>query len=105
MLSLVACGLRLDEHSWPSFLMLSFCLCCVCCQSAEDEALINKVRSAKVAKRYELRKKLAKVEPAIDEQFCAGRILGMVPFVDNRSFTWVHCCAMRGSFWFIVRIL
>ena len=47
-----------------------------CVQSAEDEAIINKVRSKKVMKKYEARKKLAKVETALDEQFSAGRVLG-----------------------------
>ena len=49
---------------------------CVCVQSADDEAAINKVRSKKVTKKYEARKKVAKVETPLEEQFSAGRVLG-----------------------------
>ena len=38
--------------------------------------MINKVRSKKVAKKYAARKKVAKVETALEEQFSAGRVLG-----------------------------
>ncbi|XP_065163833.1 small ribosomal subunit protein eS8 [Atheta coriaria] len=40
-----------------------------------EEALINKKRSKKVAKKYEVRQRTAKVEPAIEEQFTTGRLL------------------------------
>jgi small subunit ribosomal protein S8e len=45
-------------------------------QTEKEEAVINKVRSKKLTKKYEARKKIAKVEPALDEQFSAGRLLG-----------------------------
>ena len=65
---------------WCHGLFNSFATSCpidtFCVQSAEDEAIINKVRSKKVMKKYEARKKLAKVETALDEQFSAGRVLG-----------------------------
>jgi len=52
-----------------------------CCytdvKSAEDEARINKKRSKKAQRKYEKRKKTAKVEPALEEQFVSGRLLGM----------------------------
>ncbi|XP_076437991.1 small ribosomal subunit protein eS8-like [Babylonia areolata] len=46
--------------------------------SAQEEGVINKVRSKKVMKKYEARKKVAKVEPALDEQFSAGRVLAKI---------------------------
>lgn len=42
---------------------------------AEDDVL-NKKRCRKVMAKYLARQKLAKVEPAIEEQFVSGRILG-----------------------------
>ncbi|GFO29034.1 40S ribosomal protein s8 [Plakobranchus ocellatus] len=46
--------------------------------SEEDEAVLNKVRSKKTQKKYDERKKTAKVEPALDEQFSAGRVYAKV---------------------------
>merc|ERR1712244_187040 len=46
--------------------------------SAEDEAAINKQRSKKVMKKYEARKKTAKVEGPLEEQFSAGRVLAKI---------------------------
>ena len=46
-------------------------------KSAEEEARINKKRSKKAQRKYEKRKKTAKVEPALEEQFVSGRLLGM----------------------------
>lgn len=37
---------------------------------------MNKKRSKKVQKKYETRQKTAKVEPALEEQFQTGRLLG-----------------------------
>ena len=37
---------------------------------------MNKVRSKKTQKKYDERKKTAKVEFALDEQFAAGRVYG-----------------------------
>ena len=45
-------------------------------KSAEEEARINKKRSKKAQRKYEKRKKTAKVEPALEEQFVSGRLLG-----------------------------
>lgn len=45
-------------------------------QTEADEALLNKKRSKKVQKKYEVRQRTAKVEPAIEEQFHTGRLLG-----------------------------
>merc|ERR1711894_164501 len=43
-----------------------------------EEAVLNKKRSKKTAKKYEERKKLAKVEAALEEQFNSGRVLACV---------------------------
>merc|ERR1712049_52640 len=42
--------------------------------SEADEQVLNKVRSKKTQKKYDERKKTAKVEPALDDQFAAGRV-------------------------------
>ncbi|XP_045470645.1 40S ribosomal protein S8-like [Harmonia axyridis] len=41
----------------------------------EEEAVFNKKMSKKIEKKYEIRKKTAKVEPGIEEQFLTGRLL------------------------------
>merc|ERR1739838_98832 len=46
--------------------------------SEADEAILNKKRSKKCTKKYEERKKMAKVEAALDEQFSAGRVLACI---------------------------
>jgi len=46
--------------------------------TAEEEARINKKRSKKAQKKYEVRKKSAKVEPALEEQFGTGRLLACI---------------------------
>jgi len=46
-------------------------------KTAEEESRINKQRSKKAQRKYEKRKKSAKVEPALEEQFVSGRLLGM----------------------------
>merc|ERR1712150_138234 len=46
--------------------------------SEEEEAVLSKKRSKKTQKKYDERKKLAKVEPALEEQFGAGRVLAAI---------------------------
>merc|ERR1712179_420006 len=46
--------------------------------SEEEEAVLGKKRSKKTQKEYDERKKLAKVEPALEEQFGAGRVLAAI---------------------------
>ncbi|XP_059139112.1 small ribosomal subunit protein eS8-like [Physella acuta] len=46
--------------------------------SEEEDAALNKVRSKKTQKKYEARKKIAKVEPALDEQFATGRVYAKI---------------------------
>ncbi|CAL1537264.1 unnamed protein product [Lymnaea stagnalis] len=47
-------------------------------RSDEEEAVLNKVRSKKTQKKYEARKKIAKVEPGLDEQFSTGRVYAKI---------------------------
>jgi len=44
----------------------------------EEEARINKKRSKKALRKYSARKKLSKVEPALEEQFVSGRLLACI---------------------------
>ncbi|ESN95329.1 hypothetical protein HELRODRAFT_193555 [Helobdella robusta] len=44
----------------------------------EEEARLNKKRSKKAQRKYEIRKKTAKVEPALEEQFASGKILACI---------------------------
>merc|ERR1712215_660352 len=43
-----------------------------------EEAVLNKKRSKKTQKKYDERKKTAKVETALEEQFSAGRLLAAI---------------------------
>merc|ERR1712002_639937 len=43
-----------------------------------DEALLNKKRSKKTQKKYDDRRKTAKVDPLLEEQFQTGRILAAI---------------------------
>merc|ERR1711915_349250 len=46
--------------------------------SDEDAALFNKKRSKKTQKKYDDRRKTAKVDPLLEEQFQTGRILAAI---------------------------
>jgi len=46
--------------------------------SEADEAVLNKKRSNKTQKKYDERKKIAKVEHAVEEQFGTGRLLAAI---------------------------
>merc|ERR1712154_256475 len=46
--------------------------------SEEDQAVLDKVRSKKVQAKYNKRKKTAKVEQALEDQFATGRIYACV---------------------------
>jgi len=46
--------------------------------SEQEEAVFNKVRSSKTQKKYEERKKIAKVEQALEDQFATGRVLACI---------------------------
>lgn len=47
-------------------------------QTEAEEAMLSKKHSKKVAKKYATRQRHAKVEPALEEQFTCGRLLGMI---------------------------
>lgn len=46
-------------------------------QTEAEEAIINKKRSKKTAKKYLARQRLSKVEAGLEEQFHTGRLLGI----------------------------
>ena len=47
-----------------------------CFQTKEEEEVFTKKRSKKAQKKFEERKKTAKVEQSLDEQFGTSRVLG-----------------------------
>ena len=47
-------------------------------QTDAEEAVLNKKRSKKVEKKLALRQKTSKVDPALEEQFQTGRVLGKI---------------------------
>lgn len=47
-----------------------------CLQTEAEEAIINKKRSKKIVKKLKTRQKTAKVDPALEEQFQTGRVIG-----------------------------
>lgn len=49
---------------------------CWILQTEAEEAIINKKRSKKIVKKIKLRQKTSKVDPALEEQFQTGRVLG-----------------------------
>ena len=49
---------------------------CIWFQTEAEEAVLNKKRSKKTQKKYDERKKIAKVENLLEEQFSTGRLLG-----------------------------
>ncbi len=53
-------------------------------QTEAEEAVLNKKRSKSTQKKYEERKKTAKVETALEEQFSSGRVLGNCSIVMYR---------------------
>lgn len=44
--------------------------------TAEEEQILNKKKSKSVEKKYKARQKVAKLEPSLEEQMQAGRVLG-----------------------------
>ncbi|KAF4528269.1 hypothetical protein B566_EDAN014159 [Ephemera danica] len=49
----------------------------------EEEKLLSKKRSKKAERKYKTRQRLSKVEPAIEEQFQTGRLLGQCGRADG----------------------
>ena len=62
-------------------------------QSDAEEAVLNKKRSKKIQKKYNDRKKLAKVEQILEEQFATGRLLGKSSS-SVALITWNTCRAI-----------
>lgn len=50
-------------------------------KTEDDNDVLNKKRSDKVMKKYLERQKFAKVDPALEDQFISGRILGECLFI------------------------
>ena len=49
---------------------------CVRSQTEAEQSVLEKVRSRKTTKKYTARKKMAKVETVLEEEFATGRVLG-----------------------------
>lgn len=47
-------------------------------QTEVEEAILNKKRSKKTDLKYKARQRFSKVEPALEEQFATGRVLGEI---------------------------
>jgi hypothetical protein len=63
-------------------------------QTPEEEEILNKKRSKKIQKKYDERKKNAKISSLLEEQFQQGKLLGEVAvglgWVDPSWFSGVH---------------
>jgi small subunit ribosomal protein S8e len=59
-------------------------------QSEAEEAVLHKKRSKKTEKKYKSRQKHAKVDPAVEEQFMAGRVLGKSRNLEALPFVIEH---------------
>lgn len=62
----------------PQLIYISFI------QTPEEEEILNKKRSKKIQKKYDERKKNAKISSLLEEQFQQGKLLGE------------SCCMQRG---------
>lgn len=45
-------------------------------QSPEEDEILNKKRSKKVQKKFDIRRKNSKISPLLEEQFLQGKLLG-----------------------------
>ena len=68
-------------HSVSFHHRISFCHTesihfCLVFQTEAEEEVLNRKRSKKAQKKYEERRKLAKVSQQLEEQFATGRLLG-----------------------------
>lgn len=52
-------------------------------KTTEEEDPLTKKRCSKTMKKYEGRQKCAKIDPALEEQFLQGRLLGVYSFSEN----------------------
>lgn len=53
-------------------------------EKIEEDDVFTKKRSARTMKKYIARQKSAKVDPALEEQFSSGRVLGMYCLIQKR---------------------
>lgn len=51
---------------------------CFFIQTPEEEEILNKKRSKKIQKKYDERKKNAKISSLLEEQFQQGKLLGKI---------------------------
>lgn len=58
-------------------------ICFVLLQTPEEEEVLNKKRSKKTQKKYDERKKTAKISTLLEEQFQQGKLLGESAFVSH----------------------
>lgn len=63
-------------------------------QSPEEEEILNRKRSKKTQKKYDERKKNAKISSLLEEQFQQGKLLGKSNICGRIIFTWIsgECC-------------
>ena len=55
-------------------------MCISFIQTPEEEEILNKKRSKKIQKKYDERKKNAKISSLLEEQFQQGKLLGEMAF-------------------------
>ena len=65
-------------------------------QTEAEEAVLSKQRSKKTQKKYDERKKISKVEPALEDQFTTGRVLGTLRGSRCTALCSVGCPASIG---------
>lgn len=65
-----------DDSEGAQGLLVLFFICFVLLQTPEEEEVLNKKRSKKTQKKYDERKKTAKISTLLEEQFQQGKLLG-----------------------------
>jgi small subunit ribosomal protein S8e len=69
LVSFSLCMIRINQ-------VINNCFFIIFLKTEAEDAVLNKKRSKKTEKRIKLRQKVAKVDPALEEQFQTGRVLG-----------------------------
>lgn len=57
-------------------------------QTEAEEEVLNKKRSKKTEAKYKARQRTAKVEPALEEQFSTGRVLGEFKEIIEKQYKY-----------------
>lgn len=71
-------------------------------QSPEEEEILNRKRSKKTQKKYDERKKNAKISSLLEEQFQQGKLLGKSNICGRIIFIWISGeCRLKV---FIIRV-